>query len=566
MTPLKSFTKRSVIVLFANRIVVLAALLDLLFMFYCVMTGFPPSLAGHSIRLKNLNVPFIFFMAMTGAAIALYPGEGHTRERFSAFRRKAVEAASNPASLWIVFGLACLLLTWQQITEYLAVDINFLPFSFYDYMLYYYFHGKIHYTGLLHTYYHANNILFLLAPLWRIFQSPWVLILSYGPIAALAALPLYAFARERFRDPLPALFTAVLYFNYRYLQNVMRMNFSVEIFYPLFIFSAVAAAHKSKWTLYYPAVFLGLCVKEDSFLYFMAIGLLTAFLKPKAGTRVPNWAHGIMTIVLSISYYLALTHLFIPWTGNDILHRDFNNFKGFGNSQQAVILNLLTHPHLLFDIFFGDPEKIKTYWNLLFRLGFMPLLTPAGFLIFAPLFPLFLHLTGDDVNFFNLRFHYAAAVLPFVFIAFVFGFSNLLSRLSGKAREFTLWGIMIALLAINGGHFRTEKITKDSLKSIHWAQNIPAGKNLVTHGHLLPYVGYRKYNYYFAVPFELETHPYHKPFMEADYYLLDTTVNPYPMDPSYVETKIQTLRQDSRYELVLEDSKRFLFRRKPNHA
>ena len=473
--------------------------------------------------------------------------------------------AAKPRALWILFGLGAVLFTWQQITEYLALEINFLPFSFYDYMLYYYFHGKIHYTGLLHTYYHVNNILFLLAPLWKIFQSPLLLILIYGPLAALAVFPLYAIAKERFKEALPALFTAFLYLNYRYLQNVLQMNFSVEIFYPLFIFWALAAALKSQWGFYYLALILGLSVKEDSFLYFSAIGLLVMLL-PKKETGGAARIHGAVTLLLSGLYYLFITRLFMPWTGNTLLSQDFNNFQGHGVSEGEIIKNLMKEPGRILFIFFGAREKLRTYLNLFSRLLFLPFFSPSAVLILAPIFPLFMHQTGRDTDFIDLRFHYAAAVIPFVFIAFTFGFSNLLSKLKGKKREGLLWGLMILLLLLNGGNYRTEKVTAQTLKSIHWARNIPQGKNLVTHGHLLPYVGYRDYNYYFATPFELSYHPAHQAYTNADYYLIDKVVNPYPMDKNFVETKIQSLKENPRYELVLEDSVRFLFRRKSDHA
>ncbi len=484
--------KAPVFLLFVNRMLLLALLLDLLFMGYCILTGFPPRLAGHALKLKNLRTPFVLSMVFFSGWLALRPEGG--RKSLLDFKRAAEGFAAKPYSVWVVFGVAALLFTWQQVSEYLAVEINFLPFSFFDYMLYYYFHGHIHFTGLLHNYYHVNNILFLFAPFWKIFQSPWLLVLSHGVIGALSVFPLYIFAKEKFRESLPALFTAILYLNYRYLQNVLQMNFCPEIFYPLFIFWTVASAIKGQWFFYYLALGLGLLVKEDSFLYFSAVGVWVLFLSPKTGKRTAIF-HGALTVLMAVAYSIFTTRVFMPWTGNTLLKGDLSNFGSRSESEPEILA-------------------------------------------------------------------YAGPVIPFVFIAFVSGVSRLMVKLPSKRREWVLWGVMLLLLGLNGGNYRTEKVTAETLASIRWAKKVPPDTNLVTHGHLLPYVGYRKQNYFFAGPFELPSHRAHLKYVSADYYLIDRTVNPYPMDSAYFDAKIQSLKDSPGYELVLQDSKRFLFRRK----
>ena len=179
-----------------------------------------------------------------------------------------------------------------------------------------------------------------------------------------------------------------------------------------------------------------------------------------------------------------------------------------------------------------------------------------------PVFPLFFHHTGRDTDFVDLRFHYAAAVLPFLFIAFVFGFSNLYHRISLRRRTLFLWITALVLILLNGGNFVTRPVTVETLKSIEWARRVPQGANLVTHGHLLPYVGYREYNYYFSAPLELREHPAHEAYAKADYYLIDFNVDPYPMDRGYLTDKLKKLEKDPDYVLMGADGERYLFKRK----
>ncbi len=534
-----------------------AAFAALAFMVYCIWAGFPVAVGPMTLKIKNLKPIFTIFLS--SALLSAWFSANSGREGMASLKNKVEAWTSRPEALWVLFGLSAIFLTWQQVTEYLSLNVNFLPFSFFDYMIYYYFHGKIHYTGLLHTFYHINNIMFVFAPVWALFKSPLVLTLAYGPLAALAVFPLASIVRKRFGgNTSVAWFISFIYLNYRYLQNVLQMNFCVEIFYPLFIFAAVSMALSRRWGFYFLFVLLGLSVKEDSFLYFGAVGMLVFFMG--------NRAQGIATGVLAVSYYIFITKFFIPWTGNTVLKENFHNFGSHISSGGELIREYLTQPDRVLKIFVGEPAKIRTYFNLLSRVAFLPLFTPASLLILVPIFPVFAHSTGSDVDFYDLHFHYAAAVVPFVFVAMVFGFSGLYRRLPAHFREKFVWLALLTMLFINGGHFRTESFNSEDLKSIRWAKELPAGAIVLTHGHLLPYIGYREYNFYLAEPFELTYHAAHKQYVNADYVLIDRHVNSYPWDKGKIEQKLADYKNNAEYELVVTDGTRTLFKRKNSDA
>lgn len=538
-------------------------------MLYAILTGLPPVVFGKILKMKQIKPLFtLWFLSLLG--LMTLNEEGPSKG-FSKWGNLIKERAGKPYFVWLLFAVASLLFTWQQITEYYAIKINFLPFSFFDYMLYYFFHQKINYTGLLHGYYHFNNILYLLAPLWKLIPSSKILILLYGPLAAASVFPLWAICKNRLKSPLLCFLTVFLYFNYRFLQNLLQMNFSIEVLYPLFIFSAVYFAIQKQWLLYYVMIFLELLVKEDSFIYAVAIGTLVLFLNRKSGSLLgftkQAW-HGPITMIASVFYFFFLTRIFDGWTGNTVIeHSSMNNYAGYigvNTTPSQLVRYLILHPQIIFDIYLGSPDKWKTYSKLFAHLGFIPFLSPSVLLIAMPLFPLFLHATGRDTDFFQLNYHYGAAVIPFVFIAFVFGLSNLSQKIKGKTQKNLFYLLGIALILLNGGFYRTEHFTRENLKTIHLVKMIPSGANLVTHGHLLPYAGYRQFNYYFAEPFELSYHPYHTPFINADYYYFDDTVNPYPMGKAYFDQKIAALQKNPRYAVLYEDTHRLLFKRLPS--
>ncbi|MCM8776080.1 MAG: DUF2079 domain-containing protein [Candidatus Omnitrophica bacterium] len=536
--------------IWTSRIFGMLALLDAVGILYLIVAGFPPEIAGYEIHLKNLRKPFIVFFVFVALHWMVHPDR---KIKIAQWLQRIRIFSEKPYAIWILFMVYGLLFVWQQMTEYLALDINFIPFGFYDYMLYYLFQGKLNYTGELHGFYHANNILILLAPIWYLFRSPMVLVLAHGMIAAAAVLPLYGIVRLKFHDPVLGLVIAFVYLNFRYLQNLLQMNFCVEIFYPLLIFASLWSAMKERWFLYTVCVILGLSVKEDSPIYFSMLGCLLCFLSRK---RVA----GFLTILFAAVYFLFIFRIFLPATGNDIATGDLQNFGRYGNSFAEVGWNLIRNPVWGLEALFGSPDKWETWFNLLSRLVFLPVLSPAILLVGGSLFLLFFR---GDVSFIDLRFQYSAAVIPFVFIAFVFGFSNVLRRIPERWRSQFSWGICLALILINGGHFTTTRFRADDLRTIALAKSIPQGANVVTHGHLLPYIGYRKYNYYFARPWENKNQSLHAAYAKADYYLIDFHVNLYPLNREDLEATVLRLKNDADYETVIENAgTQYLFRKK----
>ena len=100
------------------------------------------------------------------------------------------------------------------------------------------------------------------------------------------------------------------------------------------------------------------------------------------------------------------------------------------------------------------------------------------------------------------------------------------------------------------------------VKTITEISKLPTQAVVVTQGHLLPYIGYKKFNMYFCGPYELDGHPYGKIYNNADYYFLARSVNAYPYDKNWLNAKIDKLKKDPKLELVYDDGDRVLLRRK----
>ncbi len=513
--------------------------------------GFPiEALEGTPFRLKSTRKLYEFSLLLFGLGVIFYP---RRIEFLELLKEKFENFASLPYAIWILTTFYFLCFLWLQITRYFSLEINFVPFLFYDYMLWFFNQGKFCYTGFLHGYYHVNLILLLLYPFWKVFQTSWLLHTAQPLIAVLAAVPLYCWAKERLQSSLLGLLSAFIYLNFRYLQNVLSVNFAVEIFYPLFIFSAVYFAFKKREIFYYLSILLGLLIKEDSAIYFGGLGLFFLFTSH-------HRARGLFTILLSLAYLFFVLKIFLPWSGSTILNGDLGNYKSHGSDLKEIGKNILLKPWLFVERLFVPIEKTRTLYKLISKLLFLPLFSPWIFLMIIAVYPLFFRAVPGD-QFVELALFYAAAVLPFLFLAFVDGWRWLRQRKFYFHVPFLKWGIVVLLIFVNGFNLQPFHFTREDLKTISLAKGLPRESIVVTQGHLLPYLGYRQWNFYLADHYG-KNPATEKAYAHPDYYLFDFEANPYPLSREELQKRADLLKSHSKFKIVYEDERRLLLHRK----
>lgn len=516
-----------------------------LLMVVCFFHGFPiPLLQGSPLRIKNLRKPFEFAVVFFLLGLVIHPQRD---ERLAFIKKRISQVAGSPWAIWFLAGAYFLFSFWEQVTKHLALELNFIPFLFYDYMLWYFDQAKFCFTGFLHGYYHVNLILLLLYPLWKLVQTPWFLHVAHPLLASLAAVPLYFVAREKLKNPFLAFVTAFIYLNFRYVHNLVFVNFAVEVFYPLFIFSAIYFAEKRWNALYYLSVILGLLVKEDSAFYFLPLGIFFLFSKE-------NRKRGLVTLALAAIYPLWVLKVFLPWSGSTILRGDLNNYSKLGRDMRSIVWNVATHPWILVKEFFLPTEKLETFFKVTSRLLFLPFFSPWILLVIAAIYPLFFQ--GGDL-FIELAFYYSAPVLPFLFVAFVDGWRRLQGLRFWREVPFVRWAVVVALVLLNGLNLRPLHFTRDDLKTISLAKGIPKEAIVLAQGHLLPYLGYRKWNFYFA-PSYARRKDIQEQYENPDFYLIDLEANPYPLSPEELTQMARTLKENPRYRVAYEDRRRLL--------
>jgi hypothetical protein len=83
---------------------------------------------------------------------------------------------------------------------------------------------------------------------------------------------------------------------------------------------------------------------------------------------------------------------------------------------------------------------------------------------------------------------------------------------------------------------------------------------VVTQGHLLPYLGYRNWNFYLAPPYE-RSKDTREAYLNPDYYLFDFEANAYPLSPEALRAKAESVKKVGHWKILLEDRRRLLLQK-----
>lgn len=169
-------------------------------------------------------------------------------------------------------------------------------------------------------------------------------------------------------------------------------------------------------------------------------------------------------------------------------------FQDFGDTPGAIIQNLIFEPAKTASVLFTRPN-FDYLFKLLLPAGFTSLAAPI-FLIFA-LPDLLINLISKNENLKSLTFHYAAAIVPFIYISAIYGVKKLISVKLLTLKSATVFLLVSSLvsayfygtlpgaarpsLEIYTGKPKTARLIQDFLKTIPAELSVAASNNLGSH-------------------------------------------------------------------------------------
>lgn len=301
---------------------------------------------------------------------------------------------------------------------------------------------------------HLSLSLAFVAPLYRIYSSPHVLIALQPVAMALAGLPVYWWARERLTSG-PALAVGLSYMVFVPMIYVIAIDFhDIVLAAPLLSFAAYYMLRDNigRFVLF---AFPALLVKEEVGLLVAALGLYWLLGRSR-------YVLGAGTAVLGLSWALAAMLIIIPTFNPEGGYYYLGRDTSLGMSQSEFLMSFLVRP--------GEavsqvvtPEKTRYVLHLLTPLAFVPVLGPG---LLALAFPTlgYLLLRGESPQFLIIT-QYAAPIVPFLFFASVRGIAR-----SGSQRRAV--ALSAALLVASGA-------------SYYWHSPGPLSKNFVPQRYLV---------------------------------------------------------------------------------
>jgi len=276
---------------------------------------------------------------------------------------------------------------------------------------------------------HNDIILALLAPFYNIFSGPQTLLVIQTIIIALGALPIYLLSKLILKSKYLGVIFAFAYLMYPPLQRADNFGFHavmLAISFLLFMFYFF-------WTKKYWAslIFFALSIisKEQIPLTTGAFAFLMAIFAYKEHDRKKFFFSNLI-LIISLFWFVASIWLITPYFRQG-QHFALSRYKSLGDGPAEIIKNILTKPGMYINLIFNI-DDLKYLFLLLSPLAFFSLLSPIYLLMASPEF--MINYLSSHPQMRGIDNHYAAVIIPFVFISSIFGVKELIKRkiLDGK--------------------------------------------------------------------------------------------------------------------------------------
>jgi uncharacterized membrane protein len=278
---------------------------------------------------------------------------------------------------------------------------------------------------------HASYVLVAVAPLYRLWADPRLLLALQVIFLALPAVAVYRVGARRLGHPAAGLAVAVAYLAYPAMQWAIVWQFHPEAIAAGALAMAALAADRDRTASMAAWIALALTCREDVGLVVAGFGVLLAL----NGRR----ELGRRTALVGLGWFLVVNFLLIPMANGRPTAQFEAAYRVGGRGPVALLLGL---PWIVLHAATTALTNDGLWYLLLvfLPLAGLPLLAPRWLLPAAA--PLLLNLASAHPEQHQIRFHYLAIAAPFLALAAVAGLGVV------AARRRTLFAPMLVLLLL----------------------------------------------------------------------------------------------------------------------
>ncbi len=421
---------------------------------------------------------------------------------------------------------------------------------------------------------HMEPVLILLVPLyWLKFNVPGLIVLQTVALG-LGALPLYLLARDKLESRPVAVGVAAAYLVYPALQHLTLGDFHPEVLGLAFLLFAFLAIDRRRFGwFYFCCVGAALC-KEDMILAVLVLGIIVYFLYDKRAGKI--------VAIGSLVYFIAAIAFLIPHFA-PAGYQYSGRLGQFGKTPSEALKNMVFHPLRSFNIL-ATRQNLRYVLDLLLPVGFLAVLAPAYLLPALPAFVI--NIISNFAPQHTIYFQYTAAIIPFVFIATIFGLRRVRNWADGSFRQARVVGaitLILLLCALGTNVYYGPSPISEGWRTILYKSDahvnavrkalslIPKGAPTSAQVYMLAHLSEREKLYMFPQPFpeyvdrkyfdtlgvELRNviFPGMKPgkaVPRVDYVALDTGGEEFPLPPEQYRKAVKRLRESGKFTTIFD--------------
>ncbi len=284
---------------------------------------------------------------------------------------------------------------------------------------------------------HFAPFLFLVVPVYAIFQTTETLLILQATFISLSAIPLYKLVYHQRGSCKQALIFAAIYLAYPPLHGVALFDFHVQAFLPFLFFFAFYFFKREQWGKFLLFIILSLMVIEFVPLIVMFFGLyglwvnkkrffqVTKAFAPKQFLFTKSIFFSMVTIILGFGWFIAAWIIILSINPSAPPHPNWAAFGDPVHSLLGFIYNVLTNPIRTLEILLSAGDQKAFYIIGLFApLAFLSFLDLPSLMISTPWF--FVAFLSNYPPYYSpVGYQYVAFVIPFVFISAICGVKHL---------------------------------------------------------------------------------------------------------------------------------------------
>lgn len=437
----------------------------------------------------------------------------------------AVKEDAKDRIVWLLITAYILCFGYLSFLKYQSFGYQDFDLAVYSQTLWNILHGSI-YSSILGIDFlgnHAGFVLFLIAPAYFVFKSPLTLLFIQSISLGIAAYPIYLIAKKELNRDI-GLAIVFIYLIYPALGYVNLFEFHPQTLTIPFLIFTYYYFEKENFKMFVIFMSLSLMCQENISLIIALFGIYAFFIKKDI-----KWL--LTPFLIGMAWFYIMVFKIIPYFNKDTI--DFISiYNHIGSSLPEALGSIILHPVKIIKIMF-EWQKIIYLLQIFLPVSFLPLFDPRIFII-APIFVQ--HLLSLRPSEYSIDTHYAAELIPFIFISTIYGIKRIFSfgcLKTGAIRIFFILFILIISIISSiclGPQSRLIKYSRDFKKDIsdyekqNFVNKIPKAAGVVSTFEFLPKLSNRNYLYSFHHVvngfYTLSNKPYVLP-ANAEYALLD---------------------------------------------